>query len=303
MSKHLLSIALLTALLFSGASCAKFSLLNTAGKESSAVTDNLTYTEKQAAQDSRLLAAGKRPKGYQLIKSTNDADIYLIEGTKENLRGGAKAAWLVNVQKTSKEASYGIERGDIVHNHSVFNCQGAVSLPDIVVYNQNGAVKGTRTLSPYDFLPLLPSSPEETAVCSSAPSIPHVLYGRGQDLSTFLKPDANQAVYIATTDDGKSKFFVEAPKNFQYHGQQARTAWVYEFFLEDTYPFKAGQAAATHIDFSCNGNLQITGVKVYADHQLKHIIGQKSSRSPIMKINPNDWGFKLAYFVCHYQGR
>ena len=35
------------------------------------MADNATlYTEKQkAAQDSRLLAAGKQPKGYRLIKN------------------------------------------------------------------------------------------------------------------------------------------------------------------------------------------------------------------------------------------
>ena len=292
MFKHLLSIALLTAFLFSAASCSRF---NTTTKENSTVTDNVTYTEEQAAQDSRLLAAGKRPNGYQLVKSTNNGDLYLIEGTTENLRGGAKAAWFVMVDKTN---------GDILHSHSVFNCQGAVSVADIVAYNQNGAVKETETFSPYDFSPLPPSTPEQVTVCSPEPSIPHVLYGRGQDLSNFLKPDANKMVYIGIDrTNNRAKIFVEAPKNFQYHGQKARTAWVYEFFLEDTHPFKAGQAAATHIDFSCDGNFQITGIKVYADHQLKHLIGQNPSRSPIMKINPNDWGFKLAYFVCHYQGR
>lgn len=300
MFKHLLSIALLTAFLFSAASCSRFPSLNTAGKENSTVTSNATYTEEQAAQDSRLLAAGKQPKSYQLIESTNDSDIYLIEGTKENLRGGAKAAWFVNVQKTN---NYGFEKGDIVHHHFVFNCQGAGSVADIVVYNQNGAVKGTRTLSPYDFLPLPPSSPEKTAVCSSAPSIPHVVHGRSQDLSNFLKPDANKMVYIGIDDtNNRAKIFVEAPKNFQYHGQQARTAWVYEFVQKDTYPFKAGQATAMHIDFSCDGNLQIIGKKAYDDHQLKHLIKQESFRDPVMGINPNSWMSKVAYFVCHYQG-
>ena len=69
MFKHLLSIALLTAFLFSAASCSRFPSLNTAGKENSTVTSNATYTEEQAAQDSRLLAAGKQPKGYRLIKN------------------------------------------------------------------------------------------------------------------------------------------------------------------------------------------------------------------------------------------
>lgn len=290
MFKHLLSIALLTAFLFSAASCSRF---NTTTKENSTVTDNVTYTEEQAAQDSRLLAAGKRPNGYQLVKSTNNGDLYLIEGTTENLRGGAKAVWLVFVDKTS---------GDILHSHSVFNCQGSSSSPDIVVYSQNGAVKETETFSPYDFSPLPPSSPIETAVCSSAPSIPHVLHGRGQDLSNFLKPDANQMVYIGIDHDG-NEFFVEAPKNFRYHGQQARTAWVYEFLQKNTYLSKAGQTAALHIDFSCNGTHQVIGIETYADHQLKHLIKQEPFRSPVMRINPNSLMFKEAYFVCHYQGR
>ena len=174
------------------------------------------------------------------------------------------------MQKTSKEAFYGIKKGDVVHSHFVFNYQGAVSFADIVVYNQNDAVKRTKTFSPYSILPLAPLSLGETAICSLAPSIAHVPHDKGQDLSAFLKPDANQAVYIATTDDGKAKAFVEASKHFQYHGHQARTAWVYKLFLEDTYPFKSRQAAATHIDFSCNNNFQIIGTKICADHQLKH---------------------------------
>lgn len=118
----------------------------------------------------------------------------------------------MSVQKTNKEARYGVERGDIFHSHSVFNYQGRVSFPDIIVYKQNGTIKRIKTNSPYDMF-YIPSHsmPEETMICSATHAHRK---SRGQDLSTFLKPDANQAVYIATTDDGKAKFFVDAPKYF-----------------------------------------------------------------------------------------
>ena len=72
------------------------------------------YTEAKAAADAQLLAAKKVPKNYILLDSDDQADVYLIKGTLENLPAGAKRPGLLTsinkVVKTvhllSKEISY-----------------------------------------------------------------------------------------------------------------------------------------------------------------------------------------------------
>lgn len=78
------------------------------------------YTEAKAAADAQLLAAKKVPKNYILLDSDDQADVYLIKGTLENLPAGAKAAWFVDVHKQSSENSALAVKGDIVHTSTFY---------------------------------------------------------------------------------------------------------------------------------------------------------------------------------------
>jgi hypothetical protein len=140
-------------------SCSHLSTSNTA---------STYYTEAQAAADAQLLAAKKIPKNYILLDSDDQADAYLIEGTLENLPAGAKVAWFVDVHKQSSENNAPAVKGDIVHTRLLFTCQGHLSWPDIVVYDQQGKIKKVETHSPYEFHFILPFTPgwvKEKAVC------------------------------------------------------------------------------------------------------------------------------------------
>lgn len=71
------------------------------------MTDNATlYTEKQkAAQDSRLLAAGKQPKGYRLIKNQLMTLVSLLRGLRR-IYAMARQGCLVCEYAKNKQRSF-----------------------------------------------------------------------------------------------------------------------------------------------------------------------------------------------------